>query len=434
MPQQVYFVGSQSEVAHHAAPLADQVQYQIVPVDGIVEKCQPGDLAIFYSEHFDHFRDAIRKLKSQNVATLCMIDGILEWRNAWENRVDEPACPFAMRPILSHKVACIGFSQARILQDWGNQGKVEIVGIPRFDCLVKSENAAKFENKDAEHRNRVLVMTAKCPAYTDQQQHLLLESLQDLKKFFDGRPDLEPFWRLTANLDRELGVENQLNELTGAELASQLKLVGAVITTPSTAALESMILDKPTAVLDYNACPSYFQAAWNINSRDHLAPVISELVDPTEIKMLFQRQCLSFELCQNGNASDRMADLIQQMLRFSSQVTDGEMRFPESMLPPVSPQLVNFDHASLYPQYSDFQNDDVTQLQTELAHSRREIKHLQNQLAQIQTELGQAHKIFDEINNHPIAGPVVKLRQKWFDLMRKLKIVKSARPEPNGLP
>lgn len=428
MPQQVYFVGSEHEVAHHAAPLAEQVDFQIVAADSIVHQCRPGDLAIFYSEHFDRFRDAIQQLKSANVATLYMIDGILEWRNAWENRADEPACPFTMRPVLSHKVACIGYSQARILKGWGNHGKIEIVGIPRFDQLKPSTF------KSDETRKRILVMTAKCPAYTDTQRQLLLQSLQDLQNYFVDHTGLEPVWRLTEDLDRELGVENQLNELTGTELASQLNSVDAVITTPSTASLESMILDKPTAILDYNLCPSYVPAAWTIKTVDHLAPVVAELIQPPEAKMLFQRQCLSYELCQDGNSTDRMAELIRQMLLFSVQASDVPLRFPESILKPAPSQVIDFDHSSVFSDYSEFQNDDVSRLQTELAHSRREIKHLQQQLAQIHSELGQAHQIFDQINSHPIAGPVVRLRQKWLDLMRKLKIVKPAQPEPNSLP
>ncbi len=129
----VFFVGQPGEVAHHAAPFQSRLNVQIVEPHEVLQKSSPGDLAIFYSEHFDRFRDACQRLKQQNVATLYMIDGILEWRNAWENRRDEVACPYTMRPVLAHKVACIGNSQARVLESWGNQGKTEVIGIPRLD-------------------------------------------------------------------------------------------------------------------------------------------------------------------------------------------------------------------------------------------------------------------------------------------------------------
>ena len=98
----------------------------------------PGDVALFYSEHFDRFRDTCLQLKRRNVGTLYLIDGILEWRNAWETEADEIACPFTMRPALADKIACIGASQARVLDSWGNHGKTEVVGIPRLENLRES--------------------------------------------------------------------------------------------------------------------------------------------------------------------------------------------------------------------------------------------------------------------------------------------------------
>ena len=136
-PSTVHFVGTESEVTHHAAPLDGKIEYQITSAESVSEVAQPGDVAIFLSEHFDRFRDACDRLKKNNVATLYMLDGILEWRNAWEDAIDGPACPFTMRPVLSHKVACIGMSQKRILDSWGNASKTEVVGVPRFDRLPR---------------------------------------------------------------------------------------------------------------------------------------------------------------------------------------------------------------------------------------------------------------------------------------------------------
>ena len=66
MNQQVFFVGTRAEVQHHAAPLSGQIQYKIVDSADVVAAAQPGDLAIFYSEHFDRFREAIQQLKEKN--------------------------------------------------------------------------------------------------------------------------------------------------------------------------------------------------------------------------------------------------------------------------------------------------------------------------------------------------------------------------------
>ena len=60
-------------------------------------------------------------------------------------------------------------------------------------------------------------------------------------------------------------------------------------------------------------------------------------------------------------------------------------------------------------------------LQVELSHARREISYLHRELAQIQSELDQAHQIFEQIEKHPIAGPIVRIRQKMLDLMAAIR-------------
>ena len=53
--------------------LADFAPQVIAPAE-VVAIAKPGDVAVFYSEHFERFRSAIDQLKSNSVATLYMID------------------------------------------------------------------------------------------------------------------------------------------------------------------------------------------------------------------------------------------------------------------------------------------------------------------------------------------------------------------------
>jgi hypothetical protein len=72
----------------------------------------------------------------------------------------------------------------------------------------------------------------------------------------------------------------------------------------------------------------------------------------------------------------------------------------------------------LFPGVTEFREGSTVVLQAEWAHARREIAHLQRELLQARSELAEAHAIFDEIHRHPIAGPVVRLRQRMLDRMR----------------
>jgi hypothetical protein len=443
----IYFVGTHAEVAHHAASLKKRMPVQIVEPESVVGVAKPGDLAIFFSEHFDRFRNACQQLKQNHVATLYLIDGILEWRNAWENRPDEPACPYAMRPVLSHKAACIGASQARVLDGWGNTGRTEIVGIPRLDAIRESSDSRTRSNDNGVFR--VLVMTAKTPGFKDEQMARVKQSLDDLRAWFQANPrvdqrNVEVVWRLTAGLEAEIGVENQLSDLSGRELGEVLANVDAVVSTHSTAMLEAMLVGLPVAALDYHNCPIYLQTAWSIRSAESIGVVLEQLARPPESKMHFQRGQLHDALlnsgvggrvgeAENGSgerlaATDRLEKLIQEMLRLAAEQIKSSnggsepLSFPLQILSvPDSPHENEFDHALIYPNAIEFENNDLQISQAELSHARREIEHLHREKDQLQSELDQAHEIFEQIHRHPIAGPIVRLRQSIVDWLGRFK-------------
>lgn len=415
MAKQILFVGTHDEVAHHAAPLADWIDYQIVEPEKVTDRAKAGDIAIFFSEHFDRFRHAIVQLQTARVATLYMVDGILEWRNAWVNRTDEPACPFTMRPVLCDKVACIGASQFRVLRSWGNGPKVEIVGIPRLDRLKSLNKRRRLDGQPF----RLMVATAKCPSYTAADQENLRRCLTDIRDFADRSGDVEVLWRLTADWDQKLGIQNDLSSIDGQELAHQLTTVDAVVTTPSTTVLEAMLVDLPTAIVDYNNCPNYCRSAWRITAANQVESQINELKSPPAEKMLFQRHVLADSLYLETSATERFAELVDKMQKLLIANPGGD--FNQPLLSPPKAAAGEFDSAALFADFQEFQIDDVTALQTQLAHARREIDHLNRQLTDLRAELGEAHRIFDEINGHPIAGRVVKARQKMLDIMQKLR-------------
>lgn len=461
----VFFVGSELEVAHHAAPLQERLNIEIAEPAEVLVAAKPGDLAIFYSEHFDRFRDCCRQLKRRSVATLYMIDGILEWRNAWLNSPEEIACPYTMRPVLSDKVACIGPAQARALRAWGNAAKTEIVGIPRFDNFA---DRYPINSVPSSGEFRVLVMTAKTPGFTPEQVVTVQRSLLDIKQWaaanpqVNGRP-VRVIWRLTKNLATEIGVANELSDLSGRELALTLQQVDAVVATPSTAMLEAMLLDLPVAMLDYHNCPHHLATAWTIYSIEHIGPTLIEMERREETRMFYQREQLMDGLLCQDDATDRFVRLVKEMLATAAKQlaagTDKPMVvakseptaavseptaaasladsgsaistaagllspglvFPEQVLdvpPQVAPKFV---HTSLFPELTNSLQQEQVELAVELAHSRREIQKLNRDIEQLQDELDQAHQIFEQIENHPIAGPIVRVRQKMLDLVDSIK-------------
>lgn len=432
----VYFVGKPSEVSHHAAPFKERLNIEIAAPSEVMERAKPGDLAIFYSEHFDRFRECCTELKRNNVATLYLIDGILEWRNAWDNLPDEVACPYTMRPILAHKAACIGNSQAHILNQWGNTGKTEVVGIPRLDAIPAQPNSPRTDREF-----RILVMTAKTPGFTPTQIDAVKQSLQDFKKWATDNPrldladhstttdslDVKTIWRLTGGLENELNVTNELNDLTGKELNQTLTQVDAVITTASTAMLESMRLGIPTALLDYHNCPRYVNAGWTISAAHQIPSIVAQLAQPTPEHLFYQQTQLCDALQNATKATGRFVDLVEQMLVITAQqindsqrLEENSLSFPNAILKPAETSTPLFSHWQIFPDATEFKQKQLIEIQSQLAHSRREISHLQSEQSQLRAELEEAHQIFEQIEKHPIAGPIVRVRQKMLGLMEKM--------------
>ena len=411
----VYYVGTEDEVAHHAAPLHSHIDVRIACPEEVTRLAKPNDLAIFYSEHFHRFRKAWLQLHERGCHTIYAIDGILEWRNAWENRHDEPACPWTMRPVLSDKVACIGSSQARILDGWGNRGKTEVVGIPRFDAVGDSE---QLPCGDANRPFRFLVTTAKWPAFTDQQRRVITQSLCDLRDFFSentriaGRA-VEVVWRVAGGLDKVLGVENHLSDITGREINELLEQVDAVITTPSTVMLEAMLHDLPVTLLDYTNSPEYVHAAWTIRAREHMQPVIHQLIEPPQRRLQLQKSLLHDSLQLNESAAARLAQLAQEMIRigYDCQSAGRPVEFPAQILPPQQESRRESNVCQAAASLKCLEGKDSHEYAAVAAEALRWFDRLHEHIDELECELSKAAEGFEQIASHPVLAPLLKVRK-----------------------
>jgi hypothetical protein len=356
----------------------------------------------------------LRRAYENGVPTLILADGILEYRNTWMHPDVVPGSIF--QPVVGHKIACLGRSQARVLESWGNIGKCEIVGAPRFDHLT----GHRPRQRQADEVFRFLVTTARMPGFTPQQMNLVKRSLQDLKFWVSHHQHLngiriELVWRLTQELDRQIGVPNQLTQLSGPELAEILNSVDAVITTPSTTMLEAMLNGLPMALLDYNNCPHYVPAAWTISAPRHLDQVLPELVDPPPAKMLYQDTVLHDALECRNPAAPRMLRLIEEMIRIAHDCRrrNEPVVFPPRILTDHQQGYhlpeERFDLRALYPEHPVFGEMDRATLQVQIEQLKNEQKRLRGII--------RADNILKEILQS-FPGPR-KLLRRWRESRRK---------------
>ena len=373
---------------HHARPLLEHFGGRAVAESDRLPAslaAHSPELVITFDEHDCELGMLTGEMARRNVATLQIMDGILEWRRTWQYPTSAQKRPLN-QPALAHKIACLGRADARIMESWGNVGKCEVVGSPRFDHLVREGRAMRL-SPVAGRPLRLLVMTAKTPGFTPAQVETTFASLADIRDTVGQRQDVEILWRVTQNMHKDLGVRDTVRDVTGGELHQMLRNVDAVSTTSSTAMLESMLCGLPTALLDYHNCPHYVAAAWRISCRSQIEPTVEALRVPPLERMLYQDYCLHDGLACATPALPRMVRLIEEMIRIRREQSGsgrGELVFPHRLVEDpaehVSWPSREFDLSKLYPGHPVFGRTDIVAMQNELEAALGTVERLHGQV------------------------------------------------------
>jgi len=365
----------------------------VTPADGTTWE-PPSDCGLIVTKrHYDSpaVTTLARLYDDRRVPILILADGILEYRNTWLHPQLVPGSLF--QPVIGDKIACYGRSQARIIESWGNVGKCEVVGAPRFDRMLSRTPRTRAAGEPF----RVLVATAKTPGFTDDQVAAAERSLTDLQAWLSAHEtitiggkttNLEPVWRITGGLDAALGVRNTGGGIESPPLVEILSGVDAAITTPSTIILEAMLQGLPVAVLDYTNSPKYVPTAWSISAPEHLDQVLPELIEPPAARLLFQTTTLHDALECRSPATDRMIELTEAMITLAASCrSEGRpLVFPRRLLPdaqaaPHPPEDLAYDE-SLYRGAARrrFLRLRVSYLERAVAKQRDEIESLKARL------------------------------------------------------
>lgn len=390
----------------------------------------PEDAAIVISHMHYRWEDinAFRRIMDQgNVPILILADGILEYRNIYEHPDLADGCVF--QPVIGHKLACLGRGQVRVIESWGNIGKCESVGLPRLDPVL-NETPVPVRG---DGQFRLLIATASTPAFGDRQREAVIESLRMIQQRFDqnlliNQRPVQVEWRLTDGLDRELGLpDTDVENRPG--LSQAIDSSDAVIVTPSTVFLESLLKGRPTALLDFHNKPHFVPSAWMINAPKHLNSTLQELAFPPAPRMLFQQTVLHDQLECQSPATPRMIGLISGMVEEGRRArAEGRpFHFPHRMLddPARGFQFVEpgFDLATLFPENHYFLEMDRARLVAELnlAVSRLEGIPEENSRLLQQMDLNQEHCDRLSERNNMLSARNLDLRERLMRIKKYLR-------------
>ena len=342
-------------------------------------EAQP-DIVVCVNDYPCEIAQCLKAARTAGIPSLVVQDGILEWRCQYENPLFGAGGGAPQhQPVFADKIACIGNQSARQIAAWGNAEKVEVTGMPRLDALLCRPAVPRRKPG-----NRILILTAKNPGFTPVQTEITLRSLRDIKAYFQHRDDLVVTWRIRRELADLLAIDNKLNQFGAVELAEALDSADAVITTISTAILETMLLDRPVAALDYHNVPRFIPTAWSITAETQIETVVSELLNPPPRKMAYQRDCLDDCLRHDGPAAAKVGSLIETMSHIGRDCRKlgSPLILAGSLIEGPNHYLngTHVDLSDLYPEQEVFQQRDLAVLQSMAARLEKKNRQLEEEL------------------------------------------------------
>jgi hypothetical protein len=399
------------------------IAYEVVGDD--LENWQtPTDCAIVISHC--HYRwnevHTLRRIyEMHQVPVLILADGILEYRNIFDHPEIADGCIF--QPVMGHKLACLGRGQVRVVESWGNVGKCESVGLPRLDPFLQSTPSPIHKHGPF----RLLIATATTPAFTSPQRAMVLEALAQLKHKLEHNPwvagrRLEVNWRLTDNLDFELGLPPTEQRGPRPTMSEAIDAADAVLTTPSTIYLESALKKRPTALLDFHNVPHYVSSAWMINAPKHTNQTLAELANPPGPKMLYQEMVLSDQLECRSPAAPRMVELVMLMIEWGQRCRElGQpLTLPRRLLDDEDQGFTrvgpDFDLHRLFPNNEVFERLDRARDQVELNLANQRLRELEQQVRELKLEIDLLKQNREELVAH-----VEEVKQRLLATRQRLQ-------------
>ncbi len=268
---------------------------------------------------FEH-EQLIIKCKEQNIPTILLMDGIIEWKHFFEN----PKWSFGGHeapyfPVQCDKIFVPGASTYRFLEFFGNQGKCEITGFPRFDHYKAIENTSVNKNG----KKVIGIMSGNTAGYTPEQIKQSKILFEDIFYWAQGNSEIEVLWRLRKGFEKILDIE--ITNEPSKDLIDFLSKTDAVVCQPSTAAYEAMLLGLPTALADYSIAPNYMHAAWEIHSKEQIDVVMKSITNPHPLKISLQQHFLDETLAWQGKSAETASKLINAIIEAKQQAPKQEL-------------------------------------------------------------------------------------------------------------
>lgn len=258
------------------------------------------DAVLVFNEWKPSNRIFIDKIKSHKIPVLYLVDGVIDWNYLHHNwSYIKPQGAF-LQPMISDYLGVIGNDQKDILSTIVPISKIKVVGIPRLD---------KFKINDETHEAKydVLVTTPTTPYLNKETKIQVSVALKNLKDFF-SKKNLNANWRIRPDIASEIDVKSNFK----TSLKNQISRSKCVISFSSTIIIESMLLGKPTGLLDFSNNPKLINTAWILSGKENIPSFIDSILNPSKSLISYQNLCLN-KLLYRGNSSKNLINTLYQI-------------------------------------------------------------------------------------------------------------------------
>lgn len=218
--------------------------------------------------------DALLELSSLAVDSIaiCIVDGIVEWRNSYENPYYEKSRFKLYHENVFDYYLCAHSQSFNCLKN---------LGLPAIK-LEWLHRCAEVRSKGKE-ADSFLVTTARQPYFDQHEREVLSRELVRICRYLnDHNKDfkLRLFDKTLLSDLSEFEVKNDIKE----SFESAIQDVDAVFTTPSTVSLDVFAQHKPTIHIDFRDGPLLFQSGWRLTPGNSIGRVLSTLSDDVRMK------------------------------------------------------------------------------------------------------------------------------------------------------
>lgn len=291
-------------------------------------------------EWYTEYRLCNAACRLRGIPTFHVMDGVIRWKNLFENPRSlgpDNGSPF-LRPLISDKTFVMGELQASVLR-WLGNSDVCVSGLPRF---------ANYERKDCRYglreSPRLLIASSNNPWYTEEQRPIFMRTFTHLIETLNSlAPSLECElqWRLSPSMRAPEIDPSWLGP--HPPLLEQLKACSAFITTPSTVAVEAMLLGIPTMIFDPWADPILIPSPWLASEPKTAAALLPSLLNPSRERARMQDCMRDYAICDSRNAPETIVQIMADHLHTkctSERISPGSIASLASEVDYNNPQLV----------------------------------------------------------------------------------------------